>query len=254
MVVGRDSEEFLLNAPSVILTAGGYEASRELSRQYLGAIWERARVKGTPFDIGDMIKMAHTVSAKLVSDWLGCHSLCWDANAPADMGDRELNNQYTKVRYPLDIMVNADGMQFVDEGQDFRSYRYTKFGRAIPSHWVVLHFRYMTPFLQEEYGNDIVEKIVMSGMEELTDKVVEQGLQDKTLLLKTVVKYNLVVDQHQLENPKLQWNPGIKDGLSTQSLTMSLPLLKSNWTISIIKISFLAVKVACVKALWECKP
>ncbi|KAL4081099.1 hypothetical protein J3A83DRAFT_4426395 [Scleroderma citrinum] len=166
MVVGRDSEEFLLNAPSVILTAGGYEASRELSRQYLGAIWERARVKGTPFDIGDMIKMAHT----------------------------------------------------------------------------------------EEYGNDIVEKIVMSGMEELTDKVVEQGLQDKTLLLKTVVKYNLVVDQHQLENPKLQWNPGIKDGLSTQSLTMSLPLLKSNWTISIIKISFLAVKVACVKALWECKP
>ncbi|KAI5986117.1 hypothetical protein EDD15DRAFT_2389931 [Pisolithus albus] len=227
VVVRKDGRQVSLKAPSIILACGGYEASAELRMKHLGAGWERARVRGTPFNTGDGIGMAQAVGAKLVGDWHGCHSTCWDANARADAGDRELSNQYTKSGYPLGIMVNVDGERFVDEGEDFRNYTYAKCGRAILSQPEGFAFQVwdanMTPFLRkEEYGDGVVERIVA-----------------------TVSEYNSAVSRHRLENPSLRWDPTVKDGLSTQSSTKSLTVPKSNWAVPIDTAFFLAVKVAC---------
>ncbi|KIJ64491.1 hypothetical protein HYDPIDRAFT_89939 [Hydnomerulius pinastri MD-312] len=250
VVVRKGGDEVSLKASSVILAAGGYESSAELRAKHLGPAWERARVRGTPYNTGDGFVMAQAVGAKLVGDWLGCHSTCWDANAPVDTGDRERSNQFTKSGYPLGIMVNVNGQRFVDEGQDFRNYTYAKFGRQILLQPEGCAFQVWDadtiPLLRkEEYGDDIVEKITASSVEELADELAEKGMQNKEGFLQTLREYNAAVQQHRAEHPDLKWDPAVKDGLSTQSLTKSLPLPKSNWALPIAKAPFLAVKVAC---------
>ena len=194
--------------------------------------------------------MAQAIGAKLVGDWRGCHSTCWDANAPTNSGDRELTNQFTKSGYPLGIMVNINGERFVDEGQDFRNYTYAKFGRETLLQPEGCAFQVwdtkVVPYLRkEEYGDDVVERITASTIEELADKLADKGLQDKEGFLQTICEYNDAVYHHRQEHPSAKWDPAIKDGMSTQSSRMSLRLAKSNWALPIEKEPFLAVKVAC---------
>lgn len=194
--------------------------------------------------------MAHEIGAKLVGDWRGCHSTCWDANAPTEAGDRELSNQFTKSGYPLGIVANVNGERFVDEGQDFRNYTYAKIGKQILLQpegcaFQVWDAKATSQLRREEYGDNVVEKITASTIEELADRLMDKGLQDKENFLRTVREYNDAVHQHRMEYPGLKWDPAIKDGLSTQSSRQSLTIAKSNWALSIEKEPFLAVKVAC---------
>src|ERR1700719_3806815 len=45
-------------AKCVVLAAGGFEANTEMRTRYLGAGWELAKIRGTPFNTGDGIRMA----------------------------------------------------------------------------------------------------------------------------------------------------------------------------------------------------
>ncbi|KAG6376936.1 FAD binding domain-containing protein [Boletus reticuloceps] len=225
VVVRKSGEEVLLKASAVILACGGYESSRELRMKYLGPDWNMLGwvfVRGTPYNTGDGILMAQAIGAKLVGDWRGCHSTCWDANAPTDAGNRELSNQFTKSGYPLGIMVNINGERFVDEGQDFRNYTYAKIGKQILSQpegcaFQLWDAKVIPQLRREEYGDDVVQKITASTIEKLADRLMDEGLQDKENFLRTVHEYN----------------------------DASLTTAKSNWAISIDKGPFLAVKVAC---------
>ncbi|KAH7914265.1 hypothetical protein BJ138DRAFT_1110710 [Hygrophoropsis aurantiaca] len=250
VVVRKDGQEIHLSTVAVVLAAGGYESNPKLRAQHLGPAWENAYVRGTPYNTGDGFTMAQEIGAKLVGDWQGCHSTCWDANAPPNTGDRERSNQFTKSGYPLGIMVNAKGKRFVDEGEDFRNYTYAKFGRQIllqPGGYAFqLWSADMSKLLRkEEYGDDTVEKITAHTIEELADKLVEKGLEDRDSFLQTIREYNTAVHHHREEHPDTICDPAIKDGLSTQSSKTSLSLPKSNWALPIDKSPFLAVKVAC---------
>ncbi|KAG5654246.1 hypothetical protein H0H81_005489 [Sphagnurus paluster] len=250
LVVLQGGQKVALETRAVILAAGGYEASPPLREKHLGPGWERAKVRGTPYNTGDSISIAKAVGAKLAGDWEGCHSTAWDANASADAGERELTNQFTKSGYPLGIMVNASGERFVDEGEDYRNYTYAKFGRAILEQpggfafqiWdsqVIGHLR------KEEYGDGIVEKIFADSIDELAEKLLCKGLVDKPKFLDTVMMFNEAIRHHREEHPGSLWDPAVKDGLSTQSSAAKLGLPKSNWALKLEKPPFLAVKVAC---------
>ena len=194
--------------------------------------------------------MAQAIGAKLAGDWRGCHSTCWDANAPADAGDRTLSNQFTKSGYPLGIMMNVNGERFVDEGEDFRNYTYAKIGRQILSQpegcaFQVWDAKVTSRLRKEEYADDVVEKITAPTIEELTNRLMNKGLQDKESFLRNVREYNDAVHQYRTEHPDAEWDPAIKDGLSTQSSRRSLSVAKSNWALPIEKGPFLAVKIAC---------
>ena len=55
----RTSEGFeALEAPSVVLAAGGFEANVEMRTRYLGAGWEFAKVRGTRHNTGEVIRQA----------------------------------------------------------------------------------------------------------------------------------------------------------------------------------------------------
>jgi len=238
-----------ITARATILAAGGFEANPRMRSQYLGPGWDLAYVRGTPYNTGDLLEMAvRDVAAKLAGHWSGCHSTCWDANAPPDTGDREVSNEFTKSGYPLGVMVNSAGERFVDEGVDFRNYTYAIFGRQILAQPNGIAFQVFDsrtiPWLRnEEYRDEVVKKIHASSIEELADKCAEVGLQNKERFVKTLRNYNEAVHEHMTEHPDLKWDPAIKDGLSTQSSTSKLTLAKSNWALPIDRAPFLAVKV-----------
>jgi precorrin 3B synthase CobZ len=239
-----------VQARSVIMCAGGFEANPELRKKYLAPGWEAAHTRGTPYNTGDMLTASLALGAKLVGDFstTGCHSVAWDFDSPANGGDREKTNEFTKSGYPLGVMVNSHGQRFVDEGIDLRNYTYAKFGRAILEQpqgiaWQIWDSEGTKWLRDEEYRDEIVRKVWANSLEGLAEKLAQDGLQDPAALLSTLHEFNSSVAHFSTENPDIKLNPAIKDGLSTQSSSQHLQLAKSNWALPISKPPFLAVKV-----------
>ncbi len=171
-----------LRAASVVLSAGGFEANADMRREHLGEGWQRAKVRGTPLNTGDMLRAALDIGAAAYGDWSTCHSVAWDAGA-ADEGDRELTNRLTRGGYPLGIVVNAEGRRFVDEGADFRNYTYAKYGARIleqPGGVAYQLFDATTrPLLRtEEYDAPGTSEVVADSIEKLA---ADLGIDQSTL-------------------------------------------------------------------------
>ena len=240
-----------VESTAVILCCGGFEASPRLRAQYLGPNWDLAHVRGTPYNTGDGLEISlRDVNAKFVGNWSGCHSVAWDANSPPNSGSRELTNQYTKSGYPLGLMLNSVGERFVDEGIDMRNFTYAKFGREILKQPGSFAFQVWDKtgkkwLRVEEYGDDVVTKITADTIAELAEKLTSHGLSHPDKFVETVAEYNEAVDAFQQENSNIQFDPSVKDGVSTQSSKKKLHLPKSNWALPIQEGPFVAVKVTC---------
>ncbi|KAJ5508266.1 hypothetical protein N7527_010409 [Penicillium freii] len=235
-------KKITIAAGAVVLAAGGFEASPQLRAQWLGPGWDCARVRGTPYNTGEMLRIAQRdVSAKTAGDWSGCHCVAWDADAPVDSGDREVSNEFTKSGYPLGIMVNRDGERFVDEGFDMRNYTYAMIGRRVLQQpgqvaFQVWDARTVAWLREEEYRGKVVRRIEGASLEELAEKCAEVGLADPGRFVECVKEYNASVEDGDGQK---RWDPAVKDGLATKGLAVP----KSNWALPIDKAPFLAVKV-----------
>jgi precorrin 3B synthase CobZ len=237
----------------VILCAGGFEANAQMRAQHLGPGWDLAYVRGTPYNTGDLLNIAiNDLKVKPAGNWSGCHSTCWDFNAPTEAGDQVLTNQFTKSGYPLGLMFNAEGRRFVDEGEDMRNYTYAKFGRAILQQPDGLAFQVWDAdganwLRNEEYAPEVVERISAPTIDALAEKLLSKGLRNKSLFLDSVGEFNQGVKNFQLENPEAVFDPSKKDGFSTRSKAGGLQLgpNKTNWAQPVEKGPFLAVKVTC---------
>jgi tricarballylate dehydrogenase len=207
-----------INAAAVVLASGGFEANPEMRTRYLGPNWELARVRGTPYNTGDGIKMAIDVGALPWGHWSGCHSVQWDLNAPWH-GDRKVGDNFQKHSYPVGIMVNLRGERFVDEGADFRNYTYVKYGRAVigqPRRTAFQVFdQKVLDLLREEYRIREVTKAEANTYEELARKLEI----DVAGFVKTVTEFNAAVMKDA------PFNPAVKDGKGTRGLAIP----KSNW-------------------------
>jgi hypothetical protein len=219
LLVQKSGEPLLIKAKAVVLAAGGFESNPRMRSQYFGPGWDLAHVRGTPYNTGECLEMAiNDISARQAGQWGGCHSVAWDANSPPNRGDREISNEFTKSEYPLGVTINIQGERFFDEGSDLRNYTYAKFGRAILAQPQGVAFQVWDskgiPWLRdEEYRDEIVEKIRASSLEELADKCARKGLEDPSAFVKTLKSYNEAVYQHRREGPTRKWDPAIKDGL-----------------------------------------
>jgi tricarballylate dehydrogenase len=205
-------------AAAVVLASGGFEANPEMRTRYLGPNWELARVRGTPYNTGDGIKMALDVGALPWGHWSGCHSVQWDLNAPWH-GDRKVGDNFQKHSYPVGIMVNLRGERFVDEGADFRNYTYVKYGRAVigqPRRTAFQVFdQKVLDLLREEYRIREVTRAEANTFEELARKLEI----DVAGFVKTVTEFNAAVMKD------VPFNPAVKDGRGTRGLAVP----KSNW-------------------------
>ena len=224
-----------LQAKSVVVAAGGFQASPEMRTRYLGPGWEMARVRGSRFNTGEGIKMAMDIGASTYGNWSGCHAVGWDYNAP-EFGDLDVGDGFQKHSYPWGIMVNAKGRRFVDEGADFRNYTYAKYGRVILDQpdqfaWQIFDAK-VAHLLRDEYRIKRVTKVTAPTLEGLAQKLEGVELQS---FLDEVHTYNAAVDT---DTP---FDPNVKDGRATSGLAVP----KSNWANTIDEGPFEAYQVGC---------
>lgn len=119
-----------ISSKAVVLACGSYEANPEMRLKYLGPNWELLAIRGTRYNTGEGLDMALELGAQPGGHWGCAHAAQIDFNTPEIPG-RSLVMQSTRSSYPLGIIVNVEGRRFADEGEDWRPFTYTKFGRAI---------------------------------------------------------------------------------------------------------------------------
>jgi len=222
-VLGVKVGEEEIPADAVILACGGFEASEDLRRTWMGANWDKAKVRGTPMNTGDGLVMAQEVQAQTYGLIDGCHATPMDLHM-ADFGGLTLpageRKNYRKICYFLGVMLNAKGARFVDEGENFRNYTYAQFGKAVldqPGHfaWQIFDSK-VDDLLYGEYrfhDAHFVEAETLDGLIEKLDGVDPDGARA------TLNAYNAAVDD------SIAFDPTTLDGKGTKGL----PLPKSNW-------------------------
>lgn len=224
-----------LNAPSIVLASGGFQASPQWRARYLGPKWDLAKVRGTRFNTGGGIAMALDIGAVPYGNWSGCHAVGWDRHAP-EFGDLNVGDGFQKHSYPFGVMINANGERFVDEGADFRNYTYAKYGSVILEQpqqfaWQIFDAT-VNPLLRDEYRIREVSKVAANTLEELVSQL--DGV-DAHQTLATLAQYNQAVARD------VAFDPNVKDGKCTRGL----PINKSNWANPIETPPFEAYAVTC---------
>jgi tricarballylate dehydrogenase len=228
-----------IEAGGVVLAAGGFEADARLRASYLGAGWDLALVRGTPYNTGEGIGMALAIGAQSHGHWSGCHSVAWDAGA-APTGNRVLTNQLTRGGYPFGIVVNSAGQRFVDEGADFRNYTYARYGAEIlrqPGGTAVQVFDAKVRHLLrvEEYSSDGVSKVESDTLEGVANGL---GI-DKAGFVRTVGEFNASISASGVD--AVPFDPTIKDGRHTDGISPA----KSNWAQPIDTPPYIGFPVTC---------
>ncbi len=225
----------ILEADSVVLAAGGFEANPQWRSEHLGEGWENAKVRGTPYNDGAMLQAALDIGAVPGGDWSTCHSVQWDAFTSVNESNRELTNRLTRGGYPLGIIVNRDGKRFLDEGADFRNYTYAKYGKEILRQpgsiaYQVFDAGQRALLRSEEYDMPGISVESADSIDELAAKI---GV-DTRALCATVQEFNDSIDV------SISWDPTIKDG---RVAAVQPP--KSNWAAPLETGPYYAFAVTC---------
>ena len=227
--VRDDDGMSVLNARSVVLGCGGFEANVQMRTQHIGPLVGAAKVRGTPHNQGDGLRMAMNVGAMPWGQWSGCHatpiSADWGEFAP-----RELTDRSNRLSYVYGVMLNRKGRRFVDEGEDGALFTYAKFGRAILAEpgakaWQIFDSR-VVHLLEPRYQTS--KPITAHSLEELVEQL---DFDDRDQALKTLDEYNSCA--REMDDG---FDPTKKDGLSSKGLAME----KTNWALKIAKPPFYA--------------
>jgi tricarballylate dehydrogenase len=232
--VDANADEVEISAPAVVMAGGGFEAEPRLRAAYLGPNWDLAKVRGTPYNTGETLEAMVSAGALAYGHWSGCHSIAWDAAAPAT-GDRELTNRLSRQSYPLGLVVNRDGERFLDEGADFRNYTYARYGAELlhqPGAYAVQLFDATTePLLRvDEYESPGVSRAQAQTIGELAEllSIDRHGLE------RTIGEFNQSVSD-------AAFDPASKDGKHTRGISPP----KSNWAVPLAEPPFLGFPVTC---------
>jgi len=223
-----------LRAGAVVLAAGGFHANTEWRARYLGTNWDLAKVRGSRYNTGLAIQAALNQGARAAGHWTACHSVFYDANAP-EFGDPALLNQQ-KNYFNLGVVVNTLGERFVNEGENFRNYTYSRMGAAILKQpggrgWQIFDAQ-GAALLPDEYRVRHATRYQSDTLEGLVAQF--EGV-DKVQLLRTLREFNAAVDR------SVPFNPAVLDGRRTQGLATD----KTNWALPLEQGPFVAFEVSC---------
>jgi tricarballylate dehydrogenase len=116
-----------VRARVVVAAAGGFESNLAWLREAWGPPADNFIVRGTPYNMGRVLKLLLDKGAKQVSDPTQGHCVAIDARSPRFDG-----GIVTRVdAVSLGIVVNRDAQRFYDEGEDFWPKRYAIWGRLV---------------------------------------------------------------------------------------------------------------------------
>lgn len=116
-----------IEAGSVVLASGGFQADLAWLSQYWGEAADRFIVRGTPYDKGRMLRVLLDKGAASVGDPRQCHAVAIDGRAPKFDG-----GIVTRLDcIPFGIVVNKNAERFYDEGEDLWPKRYAIWGLLV---------------------------------------------------------------------------------------------------------------------------
>jgi tricarballylate dehydrogenase len=233
--ISDDGGTHVFRAESVVLASGGFESNAEWREEHLGRGWRNAKVRGTPYNTGEMIAAALEIGAARGGDWTTAHSVQWDAFTPNNESNRELTNRLTRQSYPLGVIVNREGARFLDEGADFRNYTYAKYGGRILEQPGSIAFQIfdatLRPMLRsEEYDMPGISVVTANSIEDLGRSLDI----DVQRFAATIAEYNASIDE------SVPLDPTVKDGRAAR---VEPP--KSNWANPLDTPPFYAYPVTC---------
>ena len=214
---------------AVVLGAGGFEANVQMRTQHIGPLVGAAKVRGTPHNQGDGLRMAMNIGAMPWGQWSGCHA----TPISADWGDfapRELTDRSNRLSYVYGVMLNKDGRRFVNEGEDGALFTYAKFGRSILAQsgakaWQIFDSK-VVHLLEPRYKTS--DPITSDTLEGLLSKL---DIVNKKQALDTLNEFNLAA-----RNENEGFDPSKPDQLSTNGLALE----KTNWGLKLDKPPFYA--------------
>jgi len=226
----RDDEGLkTIPANAIVLGCGGFEANVQMRTQHIGPLVGAAKVRGTPHNQGDGLRIAMAIGAMPWGQWSGCHA----TPISADWGDfapRELTDRSNRLSYLYGIMINRKGRRFLDEGEDTALFTYAKFGRAILAEPGAKAYQIfdskVTHLLEPRYQTS--DPITADTINEL---VAQLDIDDKEQAVKTISEYNGAA-----RNADEGFDPTKRDGLRTRGLSID----KTNWALRLDKPPYLA--------------
>lgn len=217
------------SARSVVLGCGGFEANVQMRTQHIGPLVGQAKVRGTPHNQGDGLRMAMAIGAMPWGQWAGCHA----TPISADWGDfapREMTDRSNRLSYLYGVMLNRRGKRFLDEGEDTALFTYAKFGRAILAEPGAKAYQIfdskVVHLLEPRYQTS--KPITADTLEGL---IAQLDIDDKVQALKTLADYNKAA-----RGAEEGFDPSRRDGLSSRGLTPE----KTNWALKIDKAPYYA--------------
>jgi tricarballylate dehydrogenase len=188
------------------------------------------KLRGTRYNTGEGIQMALAVGAQLTGHWGGFHASPVSEDSPMVEAESVASQRYS---YLYGIMVNREGKRFVNEGENFFTYTYAKFGKEILKQPGGVAFQIFDskvfPLLRVEYQDAL--KVESKSLEELAE---ELDL-DVEKFFETIKEFNEAVSD---ENPFIPYQ---LDGRRTKGLHID----KTNWAQKIDQPPYRAFAVVC---------
>lgn len=223
-VNGPDGD-YDIQAASVILASGGFQASAEKRSRYLPSGADGMKVRGSRHNTGEVLQMAIDLGANTSGQWGGAHASPIDLHSSAVEVAPGMVNRYG---YTYGISVNQNAERFFDEGEAHRGYTYAKTGWAYlaqPGAAVYQIFdQQCVGLLPPDYH--VGKPIQANTIRELAEQI---GL-DPGRLEATIAEYNSSIDT------TVEFDPTRDDGRGTVGLAVK----RTNWAVAIEQTPFVA--------------
>jgi tricarballylate dehydrogenase len=118
---------YRVEAAAFVAAAGGFEANIPWLKQYWGEAAENFLIRGSPYNLGTVLKLLLEKNVQEVGDPTQCHAVAIDARAPRFDGG--IITRLDCVVFG--IVVNKHAQRFYDEGEDVWPKRYAIWGRLV---------------------------------------------------------------------------------------------------------------------------
>ncbi|HXN15285.1 MAG TPA: FAD-dependent tricarballylate dehydrogenase TcuA [Usitatibacter sp.] len=203
-----------IGARAVVAAAGGFESNFAWLKEAWGSAADNLICRGTPYNMGKVLKLLLAAGAKPVSDATQGHCVAIDARAPKFDG-----GIVTRVDcVSLGIVVNRAGERFYDEGEDFWPKRYAIWGRLVSAQpdqiaYAIIDAKAMGKFIPPVYAPIKAQSVRELG------RALEL---DPIALDETLARFNAAVRPGTFDHTRL-------DDCSTQGLVPS----KTHWARSL---------------------
>ncbi|MGZ9220097.1 MAG: FAD-dependent tricarballylate dehydrogenase TcuA, partial [Candidatus Binatia bacterium] len=209
-VAVRDGAARAIEAKTIVVAAGGFEANIPWLKEYWGEAAENFIIRGTKNNQGVLLKALLKHGAKPEGDPRGCHAVALDARAPKFDGG--IVTRLDSV--PFGLVVNKAVKRFYDEGEDFWPKRYAIWGKLIAEQPGQIAYSIVDANALPHFMPSVVPPVQAGSIAELATAMEI----DPRALVAVVAEFNRSVRVGRFD-------PGSLDDCHTEGLTPP----KSHW-------------------------